>query len=94
MSKLISTIVAAAVAATSFNAFAGSHAVGAPADPNMQMPAPAVVQHAAPQAPMASPAVAKPTKSMKAKKAGKKAKKGKKSKKAKKGMKKSQRALR
>jgi hypothetical protein len=94
MSKLISTIVAAAVAASSFNAFAGSHAVGAPADPNMQMPAPAVVQQAAPQAPMASPAIAKPMKSMKAKKAGKKAKKAKKSKKAKKGMKKSKRAQR
>lgn len=93
MSKLISIIVAAAVAATSLNAFAGSHAVGAPADPGM-VPAPAVVQQATPQAPMASPAVAKPMKSMKAKKAGKKAKKGKKSKKAKKGMKKSKRAQR
>ncbi len=94
MSKLISTIVAAAVAATSFNAFAASHAVGAPADPNMQMPAPAVVQQAAPQAPMASPAVAKPTKSMKAKKAGKKHKKHKKHGKAKKAHKKHKRAQR
>lgn len=92
MSKLISTIIAAAVAATSFNAFAGSHAVGAPADPNMQMPAPAVVQQAAPQAPMASPAVVKPMKATK--KAGKKAKKSKKSTKAKKGTKKSKRAQR
>jgi hypothetical protein len=94
MSKLISIIVAAAVAATSFNVFAGSHAVGAPADPAMVMPAPAVVQQSAPQAPMASPAVAKPMKSMKVKKAGKKAKKGKKSGKAKKSMKKSKRAQR
>jgi hypothetical protein len=90
MSKLISTIIAAAVAATSFNAFAGSHAVGAPADPGMVMPAPAVVQ----QAPMAVPAEAKPMKSMKTKKAGKKASKGKKGTKAKKGMKKSKRAQR
>jgi hypothetical protein len=90
MSKLISTIIAAAVAATSFNAFAGSHAVGAPADPGMVMPAPAVVQ----QAPMAVPADAKPMKSMKTKKAGKKASKGKKGTKAKKGMKKSKRAQR
>lgn len=89
MSKLISTIIAAAVAATSFNAFAGSHAVGAPADPGMIMPAPAVVQQAAPQAPMAVPAEAKPMKAMK--KTGNKAKK---SKKAKKGMKKSKRAQR
>jgi hypothetical protein len=90
MSKLISIIIAAAVAAASFNAVAGSHAVGAPADPKMQMPAPAVVQQAAPQAPMAAPAEAKP---MKAAKAGKKAKKNKKSKKAKKGNKKGKRAM-
>lgn len=88
MSKLISTIVAVAFAATSFNVFAASHAVGAPADPAMPMPAPAVVQ----QAPMAVPAEAKPMKAVK--KAGKKAKKGKKSGKAKKGMKKSKRAQR
>lgn len=91
MSKLISTIVAVAFAATSFNVFAASHAVGAPADPAMPMPAPAVVQ----QAPMAVPAEAKPMKAVKkAGKKAKKAKKGKKSSKAKKAMKKSKRAQR
>lgn len=88
MSKLISTIVAVAFAATSFNVFAASHAVGAPADPAMPMPVPAAAQ----QAPMAVPAEAKPMKAVK--KAGKKAKKGKKSGKAKKGMKKSKGAQR